>query len=108
MGNQRHRLISAVTYKNLVKVFVDESIAVTNNPYLSHPTHFYRVMLHGVHYTPPPPPNITKHQVQDPISQKNSTGRGNMGHNTGNIGVTYRWIKFYSTADAGEIQKYHT
>ena len=45
-------------------------MAATKNPSLSHLTHFLREILHGVHYISPSPPNITKHQVQDPISQK--------------------------------------
>ena len=100
----------AVTYTNLVEVFVNEFIAATNNPSLSHLTHLSRAMLHRVHSIPNPPhpqsPEITKHQGQEPISQKkNSIGRGNMDHNEVNIGVAYLWRKFHSIDDARKIQK---
>ena len=40
--NPRHRIKSAVTYTNMVEVFVYDFIAATNNPYLSHLTDFSR------------------------------------------------------------------
>ena len=86
--NPRHRLTTSVTYKNPLELFVYDFIAETNNPYLSYLTHFLSAMLHGVHYIFPPP-KVTIHQGQDPISQKTSTGIGNMGHNEGNIGADY-------------------
>ena len=38
----RHRLKSAVTYTNMVEVFVDDFIPATNNPSLSQLTHLSR------------------------------------------------------------------
>ena len=70
--NPRHRLTAAVIYTNLVEVFVYYFIAATNNLYLSHLTHFSREMLHGVNSIFHPP-NFTKHQDQDPISQKKTS-----------------------------------
>ena len=42
--NHRHRLNTAVSYKNLVGVFVDYFITATKNPSLSHLTHLSREM----------------------------------------------------------------
>ena len=64
-------------------------------------------MLHSVHSISPPT-NITKNQGRDLISQKNSTGRGNMDHNEENIGMAYQWRKFHSTDDARKMQKNST
>ena len=47
--NPRHSLTTAVTYTNLVKDFVYDFIAATNNLSLSHPTNFPGELLHGVH-----------------------------------------------------------
>ena len=70
MEKPRHRLTSEVTYTNLVEVFVDDFISVTNHPSLSQLTHLLRAILYGVHYILPTP-NITKKQGKYPISQKN-------------------------------------
>ena len=64
--NSSHRLMEEVTYTNMVEVFVDDFIAVTKNPSLPQLSHFYMAMLNGVHPILPPP-NVTKHQVQEPI-----------------------------------------
>ena len=75
MGNEdahhpRHRLTAAITYANLVEVFVDDFIAATNaTGDATHLLHFSRAMLHGVHSIFPPP-DITGHTGQDPVSQK--------------------------------------
>ena len=65
----QHRLTAAITYSNLVEVFVDDFIAATNNADPTHLRHFSRAMLYGVHSIFPPP-DITGHAGQDPISQK--------------------------------------
>ena len=52
--NPRHRLKASVTYINLVKLFVDNFMAATNNPSLSHLTHLSRAMLHGFYSIFPP------------------------------------------------------
>jgi hypothetical protein len=53
----------------LVEVFVDDFITATNNQSTKHLTHVSRAMLHGVHSIFPPPA-ITNHPGEDPISQK--------------------------------------
>jgi hypothetical protein len=57
------------TTTTLVEVFVDDFITATNNQSIRHLTHVSRAMLHGVHSIFPPPA-ITKHPGEDPISQK--------------------------------------
>lgn len=64
-----HRLQAAAAYVNLTEVFVDDFIGVTNDTSRNHLTHFSRAMLHGIHSIFPPP-SITGHQGEDPISQK--------------------------------------
>ena len=90
--NPRHRLTTAITYTNLVEVFVDNFIVARNNPFLPHP-----VTRNPLHI--PPLPTITR------FHRNNITGRGNMGHNEGSIGVAYQWRKFHATADAIQMQK---
>ena len=81
--------MEAVTVINMVEVLVDDFIAASNNLYLTQLGHFSMAMLHGFHFIYPPT-KVTKHQGKDPISQKTSTGRGNMDDNEGNIGLDYR------------------
>ena len=42
---QRHKIKELVTYTNLVELFVDDFIAATSNPSLSHLTHLSMSML---------------------------------------------------------------
>ena len=65
----QYRLLAAATYVNLTEVFVDDFIGATNNIHPDHLRHFSRAMLYGVHSIFPPPA-ITGHQGEDPISQK--------------------------------------
>ena len=105
--NPRHRLMASVTYTHMVELSTDNFISATNNLSLSYLTHFLREMLHVVHYISPLP-TVTKHQGQDPILQnKTRTEIGNMGHNEGNIGDVYRWIKFQSIAYSRQMKKCH-
>lgn len=53
----------------LLKVFVDDFCAITNNLHPQHLTSFSKAIIHGIHSIFPPP-NITKHIGKDPISQK--------------------------------------
>ena len=53
----------------LIEVFVDDFIGATNNSQPDHLLHISRAMLHGFHSIFPPP-SITKHTGEDPISQK--------------------------------------
>ena len=66
---QRHKIKELVTYTNLVELFVDDFIAATSNPSLSHLTHLSMSMLQWVYYISTPT-KITKHRGQDQISQK--------------------------------------
>ena len=63
------RLHAAAAYVNLLEVFVDDFIAITNNGSTEHLTHLSRAMLHGIHSVFPPP-ETSGHHGQDPISQK--------------------------------------
>ena len=53
-----------------MEFFLDDLIAATDNPLLLHLTHFLKEILHGVHSIFPPP-NVTKNQGKEQISQKN-------------------------------------
>ena len=64
-----HRLSAAASYVNLVEVFVDDFIGATNNSAMKHLEHFSRAMLFGVHSIFPPPA-VSGHHGQDPVSQK--------------------------------------
>ena len=63
------RLQGAIQYANLIEVFVDDFIAVTNDTSTNHLKQFSRAMLFGVH-SMFPPPAITGHHGEDLISQK--------------------------------------
>ena len=63
------RLHAAATYINLTEVFVDDFMGVTNNITTTNLRHFSRAMLYGVHSVFPPP-DVSGHQGEDPISQK--------------------------------------
>ena len=68
--NEVHfRFHAATNFCNLLEVFVDDFVAVTNNASETHLTHFSRAMLQGIHAVFPPP-SITGHCGEDPISQK--------------------------------------
>ena len=74
------RLQATASYLNLIEVFVDDFIGATNNTSPEHLEHFSRAMLFGVHSVFPPPA-ITGHQGEDPISQKKlSQGEGTWRH----------------------------
>ncbi len=63
------RLQAAANFVNITEVFVDDFIGGTNNPTDEHLRHFSRAMLHGIHSVFPPP-SVTGHQGEDPVSQK--------------------------------------
>jgi len=63
------RLQAAAAFVNLVEVFVDDFVGATNNSDKSHLQHFSMAMLYGVHSIFPPP-EVSGHHGQDPISQK--------------------------------------
>ena len=54
--------------KNVIEVFVDEFIGVTNEITEAHLTHLSRCMLHGIHSPEFPPIEVTKHGGGDAIS----------------------------------------
>jgi hypothetical protein len=65
---------------DLVEVYVDDFIGVTNNMEPQHLQHFGRAMLHGIHSLFPPPA-ITGHDGGDPISEKKmQKGDGQWAH----------------------------
>jgi hypothetical protein len=58
------------------EVFVDDFIGYTNNPSKDHLLQISRAMIHGIHSIFPPP-HITKHSGEDPISEgKIAKGEG--------------------------------
>lgn len=62
---------------NLLEVFVDDFIAMTNNNNYQHLQHFSRAIIHGVHSIFPPP-HVSGHNGFDPVSkQKLDKGEGN-------------------------------
>ena len=54
---------------NILEVFVDDFIAATNKLTRAHLTHFSKALIHGIHSIFPPP-EVSQHQGEDPISQK--------------------------------------
>ena len=58
-----------IKQSTLVEVYMDDFIGITNNLQDDHIKQLSRAILHGVH-TIFPPPAISGHQGQDPISQK--------------------------------------
>ena len=74
------RLVAAASCVNLLEVFVDDFMAITNNEQPYHLQHFSRAMLHGIHSVFPPP-EISGHPGEDPISQKKlAQGDGTWEH----------------------------
>ena len=64
------RLTAAASFVNITEVFVNDFISATNNTDPDHLRHFSRAMLlHGIHSIFPPP-EVSGHQGEDPISQK--------------------------------------
>ena len=53
----------------LLEVFIDDFISATNNTTSKHLSHLAKAILHGIHSIFPPP-HITKHKGEDPISIK--------------------------------------
>jgi hypothetical protein len=54
---------------NLIEVFVDDYIAISNAASKEQLLHISRAMLHGIHSIFPPP-DVTGHAGEDPIAQK--------------------------------------
>jgi hypothetical protein len=53
----------------LFEVFVDDFVGLTNNGSMEHLQKISRAMIHGIHSIFPPP-DVTKHSGEDPISEK--------------------------------------
>ena len=64
-----NRLQAATTWSNLLEVFVDDFVGATNCTTTAHLAHLSRAMLLGIHSIFPPP-EISGHNGEDPISQK--------------------------------------
>ena len=80
MQDAATRLQAASHIVNLLEVFVDDFIAATNNLTDTHLRHFSRAMLTGVHSVFPPP-RISGHHGEDPVSQKKlKQGEGTWSH----------------------------
>ena len=63
------RLSAAAFTTNLIEVFVDDFCAMTNNLSKEHLRQFAKAIIHGIHSVFPPP-EVTLHAGEDPISQK--------------------------------------
>ena len=89
------RLTATASFINLTEVFVDDFIGCTNNASFAHLQHFSRaMMLYGVHSIFPPP-EVTGHQGQDPISQKKlEQGEGTWEHTKEILGWLVDGAKF--------------
>ena len=68
-GDRLHRLEAAAFTTNLLEVFVDDFCAMTNNLSKENLTKFSKAIIHGIHSVFPPP-EVTSHPGEDPISQK--------------------------------------
>ena len=66
----RHRITAKSSFTNLLEVFVDNFIGMTNNSSRDHFHHFLRKMLIGIH-SALTPPEVSGYQGQYPISDKN-------------------------------------
>jgi hypothetical protein len=78
----------------LVEVFVDDFIGATNIGNLKHLLHTSRAMLHGFHSIFPPP-DITNHNGEDPISQKKmAQGEGDWSTQKEILGWAFDGEKF--------------
>ena len=65
-----HQLMDKSSLINLLEVFMDYFIGMTNNISQDHLRHFFLEILIGIHSVFPPP-EVSVHQVQDPMSEKN-------------------------------------
>ena len=63
------RLQASAFTVNLLEVFVDDFCAITNDLSKEHLTRFSKALIHGIHSVFPPP-ELSKHPGEDPISQK--------------------------------------
>jgi hypothetical protein len=91
-NNKRIKLGSSVGTEHgdidLIEVYVDDFIIATNNLNHEHLQHLARSVLHGVHSLFPPPA-ISKHSGEDPVSiKKLSGGEGVFAYNKEILG----WI----------------
>ena len=57
----------------IIEVYVDDFISATNDLTTSHLQHLARAMLHGIHSIFPPP-SVSQHAGEDPISIKKLSG----------------------------------
>ena len=64
-----HRLMATTSLIKLLEVFFHDFIVMTNNSSQDHICYFLRAILIGVHSVFPPP-EVSIHQWQDPISKK--------------------------------------
>ena len=75
-----HKTQDKITPVDLVEVYVDDFLGITNNMDPTHLKHFGRALLHGIHSVFPPP-TITGHDGGDPISEKKmQQGDGQWAH----------------------------
>ena len=65
-----HQITAAASFINLLEVFADDFIVMTSNSLQDHLLLFMRTILIGIH-SMLPPPEMSGHQGQEPISEKN-------------------------------------
>ena len=68
-SDENNDLPARKTYKTLFEVFVDDFMAITNNTDPKNLRDISRAMLHAIHAVFPPP-EITGHSGEDPVSVK--------------------------------------
>ena len=67
--HQHHKSTTPSTSQTMFEVYVDDFIAATNNITVEHTKKMARAILHGIHAIFPPP-TVTGHKGEDPISIK--------------------------------------
>ena len=87
------------------EVYVDDFIGGTNNLEATHLAHLARAILHGIHSIFPPP-SITGHQGEDPISiKKLSSGEGKWSFEKEILGWTIDGKNFTIFLEKSKTQK---
>jgi hypothetical protein len=90
---------------DLIEVYVDDFISMTNDLRDEHLLQLSRAILHGIHCIFPPP-SISNHCGGDPISEKkDGERRRNVGIYKGNPRMDSRWQKFYYISTQGQEQQ---
>ena len=100
-----HRFQATSYTVTLLEVFVDDFCAITNNLHPQHLTNFSKAILHGIHSVFPPP-SVSKHQGEDPISHKKLlAGDGTWEHTKEILGWVLDGINYTIQLSPSKCQK---